>query len=83
MGVNKEEINSLLSLGALHEGKGEKDTAIEYYQKALDILPEESKEAKTELTKFIQNIRDGKSNLSPQTPIPSQGAQPVGEEKGK
>ncbi|QQS61616.1 MAG: hypothetical protein IPN70_01650 [Candidatus Moraniibacteriota bacterium] len=83
LGVNKEEINSLLSLGALHEGKGEKDTAIEYYQKALDILPEESKEAKTELTKFIQNIRDGKSNLSPQTPIPSQGAQPVGEEKGE
>lgn len=72
LGVNDKEINSLLNLGALYESKGERDKAIENYQKALDILPEDAKDVRGQLEKFIQNVRDGKSNFSAQTPLPGE-----------
>jgi lipopolysaccharide biosynthesis regulator YciM len=63
---NAEEINTIFALGALYEKTGEKDRAIEKYEKVIDIIEklngDENKTTIDKLNKMISNIKSGISN---------------------
>ena len=80
LGVNDRELNALLNLAILYERNGERDRAIEAYEDTLEALPEEgSDQARGQIEAFIQNLREGRSNLTPQTPPPGDEPQPAPE----
>jgi len=56
------DANTHLSLGLLYEKQNKDDQAIQQYQKVLDALPADSKQARTQVQTFIDNVRKGISN---------------------
>ncbi|KKP64096.1 MAG: hypothetical protein UR60_C0029G0005 [Candidatus Moranbacteria bacterium GW2011_GWF2_34_56] len=67
LGVNDKEVNTHFSLGTLYEKKGEKDKALEEYNKVLGLVPAESGEVKSKIEKMIENLKNGISNLETNT----------------
>lgn len=71
LGVNDKEINTHFSLGLLYEKTNRKSDAIDEYQKVLDLLPASpaggpagQDDARSKVQKFIDNIKNGTSNLA-------------------
>lgn len=63
--VNSEELNTIFALGTLYEKKGEKDKAVEKYEKVIEIvkkLGNDSEETITKLNKMISNTKAGIAN---------------------
>lgn len=63
LGVNGDEISTLLSLGLLYENTGRWDEANEEYNKVLNILPENS-QARESIQKLIEDLNT-KRGVSP------------------
>ncbi|MFZ2153671.1 MAG: tetratricopeptide repeat protein [Candidatus Moraniibacteriota bacterium] len=60
-----EEVNTIFALGMVYEKKGEKDLAVEKYQKVIEIISKlggNSEETITRLNKMISNVKAGISN---------------------
>ncbi|MDX9913941.1 MAG: hypothetical protein RBS77_05165 [Candidatus Moranbacteria bacterium] len=65
LSVNPEELNTIFALGALYEEKGEKDKAIEKYEKVKAVvlkLGKAEEETIAKLDKMISNLKAGISN---------------------
>jgi len=80
--LNPEEINTVFALGTIYDKKGEKEKAIEKYEKVIEIIEkinQDSGDTVSKLNKMIENVRNGISNsnttLNGQTVTPSGGDQ--------
>ena len=62
--VSPKEINVHLSLGTLYESLKRKQEAISEYQKVLDLLPVDFKDARDKVSKMISNTQNGIPNNS-------------------
>jgi cytochrome c-type biogenesis protein CcmH/NrfG len=60
--VSPNEVNVHLSLGMLYEGSKRKQEAIDEYQKVMDLLPADSKDARDKVSKMISNTKNGVPN---------------------
>lgn len=79
--VNPEEVNTNFALGALYEKKGDKDKAVEKYNKVLEIVKKiDSKNEETinKLSKIIENVKAGVSNENVSNTQPINQQQSVG-----
>jgi tetratricopeptide (TPR) repeat protein len=62
LGVNDKEINTHFNLGLLYEKTNRKTEAVAEYQRVLDLLPQGSDTARSQLEKMISNIKKGIEN---------------------
>jgi len=63
LGVNPKEVNTQISLGLLYEKEKQKDQAVAQYQAVLSNLPGSASDAKTQVQKMIDTVKNGGSNL--------------------
>lgn len=79
LNTNDKLIDVRLSLGLLYEAWGKSDQALAEYRKALDALPADGadtvRSTRTQVEKFIENIRSGKGNITKSAP--AENAQPA------
>ncbi|MDH4330889.1 MAG: hypothetical protein OEV93_05055 [Candidatus Moranbacteria bacterium] len=79
LAVDPNHVNANFNLGVLFEKTGEKDAAIERYQKVLDLVSEGKDEnVKEQVQKMINNVKSGVSNLKS---VPAE--EPIVEEEVK
>lgn len=64
LGVNDKEINTHFNLGLLYEKDNKKAEAVDELKKVIELLPEGSTEAKTQIEKMISNIQNGIPNTA-------------------
>lgn len=68
--ANEKLIDVRLSLGLLYEKQGKKQSAIDAYQKIVDLLPSDSegnlKQTREQAQKLISNVQSGVGNLKNQ-----------------
>lgn len=77
LGVNDKEINTHFSLGLLYEKTNRRKEAKDKYEKVIELLPENSAEAKRRIEKMIANIQSGISNFTDTTDSPANNQAPV------
>lgn len=82
---NDKDVNVHLSLGVLYEKEKKKDLALAEYNKVLENLPAEAKDARDQINKMISNLENGISNLEgnslAQSVVQGQQAQTVPEQQ--
>jgi tetratricopeptide (TPR) repeat protein len=64
LSINDKEINTHFYLGLLYEKNGDKNKAIDEYQKVLDLIGDNNQETKDKVQKMIDNVKNGTGNLS-------------------
>jgi cytochrome c-type biogenesis protein CcmH/NrfG len=62
LGVNDKEINTHFSLAILYEKTKKNKEAIDEYNRVLELLPPEQKDARTRIEKMISNLKNGIEN---------------------
>jgi tetratricopeptide (TPR) repeat protein len=62
LGVNDQEINTLLTLGLLYERTNRPNEAFEQYKKILEILPEDN-QSREGVQQLIDNLNANVSNI--------------------
>lgn len=69
--TNEKLIDVRLSLGLLYETWNKRDQALEEYRKIMDYLPADGPEnvrsTRSQVEKFIENLRSGKGNITKNT----------------
>lgn len=73
---NDKNINAHFALANLYEKNKKNDQAIAEYQKVLDMLPEEQASLRPQISKMIENVRNGVSNLQKPEQIVPEETQP-------
>lgn len=63
IGINDQEVNSLLNLGLLYERTNRKDKAVEEYKKILALLPEDDEKSRQNIQNLIDTVEQGGSNV--------------------
>lgn len=63
IGINDQEVNSLLNLGLLYERTNRKDKAVEEYKKILALLPEDDDKSRQNIQNLIDTVEQGGSNV--------------------
>jgi cytochrome c-type biogenesis protein CcmH/NrfG len=64
LNINDKEINTHFYLGLLYEKNGDKNKAIDEYQKVADLLADNNQATKDKIQKMIENVKNGTSNIS-------------------
>lgn len=64
LGVNDKEINAHFNLALLYEKNDKNGEAVEELRKVLELLPEGSDQAKSQIDKMISNIQNGIENTA-------------------
>ena len=80
LGVNDKEVNTHFSLGLLYEKTNRIGDAIAEYRKVMELLPEESGEARERVQTMITNIESGISNLTAPQPSSAPQSEPAPQE---
>ncbi len=77
--ANERLIDVRLSLGLLYESTNRRDNALREYEKILSFLPEEEgtteavKQTRAQITRVIDNLRNGQGNIPSQNTLPEPG----------